>query len=554
MPLGALSALKIDLAVDGEATAPSSQAEQVALIAEVLALRAQLRAQEAENARLSRLLHARPAEQRFETILDSMPGAVAYWDDQLILRYCNRRLQAHWGHKAHELIGRHMSDLLSLEGYQRTLPFVEAALNGREIAGEHHERQGLIAQVSYTPDVVDGRVRGFVVLAMDITELKDAKAAAEQANKAKSEFLASMSHEIRTPLNAVLGFAQIGALRYDGHESAGHFKHILQAGQHLLGLINDILDFSKIEAGKLELQIGEMNLGHCIDQVLDLVRGQAQLKGLKLDVVREEGVPEHWRADTLRVGQILINLLTNAVKFTEQGEVRLTVRADADGLHLAVQDTGVGMDATLMARLFDPFVQGDASSTRRAGGTGLGLSICKRLVDLMSGHIHVESAPGQGTRFEVCLPLPAVGAEAPASGDVETGPWDEYGLRGMRVLVAEDHLVNQVLMEQLLLNAGVQLTMVDNGQQAVDAVQHAGPGAFDLLLCDIEMPVMDGYQATAAVCLLDPGLPVLGLTAHAFDEAKVRGLNVGMRDYITKPYVYEELMGLMARHARRPAL
>ncbi|HEX5358135.1 MAG TPA: ATP-binding protein [Aquabacterium sp.] len=553
MSLGALPALKVDVAEPGETHTSPSSVDQVALIAEVLALRGQLKAQQAENARLEGLLQARPAEQRFETILDSMPGAVAYWDAQLILRYCNRRLQAHWGHKAHQLIGRHMSDLLSLEGYQRTLPFVEAALSGREISGEHHERQGLIAQVSYTPDVVDGRVRGFVVMAMDITELKEAKAAAEQASKAKSEFLASMSHEIRTPLNAVLGFAQIGALRFDAHEAAGHFKHILQAGQHLLGLINDILDFSKIEAGKLDLQIGEMSLSHCIEQALDLVREQARLKGLKLDVARMADVPEHWRADALRVGQILINLLTNAVKFTERGEVQLAVSADREGLHLVVQDTGVGMDAALMARLFDPFVQGDGSSTRRAGGTGLGLSICKRLVDLMGGRIGVHSAPGQGARFEVCLPLPAVGDEPDHVDEAEPGPWDAYGLRGLRVLVAEDHQVNQLLMEQLLLNAGVRLTMVDNGQEAVDAVKQAGPGAFDLLLCDIEMPVMDGYEATATVREIDPGLPVLGLTAHAFDEARVRGLNVGMRDYITKPYVYEELMGLMARHARRAA-
>ncbi|MBI5926790.1 MAG: response regulator [Aquabacterium sp.] len=548
-----MSALKLDPALAVEARAPAPAVDQVALIAEVLALRAALRDQQAENARLTKLLQTRPAEQRFETILDSMPGAVAYWDDQLILRYCNRRLQTHWGHKAHQLIGRHMSDLLSVEGYQRTLPFVEAALSGREMSGEHHERQGLIAQVSYTPDVVDGHVRGFVVLAMDITELKEAKAAAELASKAKSEFLASMSHEIRTPLNAVLGFAQIGALRFDAHESAGHFKHILQAGQHLLGLINDILDFSKIEAGKLELQVGEMRLSHCIEQALDLVREQARHKGLRLDVARMVDVPELWRADALRVGQILINLLTNAVKFTERGDVRLTVEADRDGLHLAVQDTGVGMDAALMARLFDPFVQGDGSSTRRVGGTGLGLSICRRLVDLMGGRINVHSAPGQGARFEVCLPLLAVGGAVDLDTDGEPGPWDAYGLRGMRVLVAEDHQVNQLLMEQLLLNAGVHLTMVDNGQEAVDAVKQAGPGAFDLLLCDIEMPVMDGYQATATVRDLDPGLPVLGLTAHAFDEAKERGLSVGMRDYITKPYVYEELMGLMARHARRTA-
>ncbi len=519
--------------------APLNDSDQVALLAEVIRLRAQVRTLQADNARLS-------------TVLDSMPGAVAYWDTQLVLRYCNRRLARHWRHKGEALVGRHMSTLLSGAGYQRTLPFVQAALSGQEASGEHRESNGLIAHVSFTPDSQDGRVRGFVVLAMDITELEQAKALAEQASKAKSAFLASMSHEIRTPLNAVLGFAQVGALRHAGQEAGGHFEHILQAGRHLLGLINDVLDFSKIEAGKLELQIGEMVLAEVIEQAMDLVREQARCKGLQLVLVCEPDVPPCWRADGLRVGQILINLLTNAVKFTDRGEVRLTVGADAQGLRLTVQDTGQGLAPALLAQLFDPFVQGDGSSTRRAGGTGLGLSICKRLVDMMGGRIVVDSAPGLGARFEVGLPLsvvqPTVGA--PRAMD-EASPWEAYGLRGLWVLVAEDHRVNQLLLEQLLLNVGVQVHMVDNGQEAVEAVRQAGPGAFDLLLCDIEMPVMDGYQATQHIARLDPGLPVLGLTAHAFEDARVRGLQVGMADYIVKPYVYEDLVGLMARHARR---
>lgn len=539
-------------------------AQRAALQAELTSVRAQLRDKSAEANRLRALLHERQAspdrlardqtnhERRLQTILDRMPGAVAYWDANLILRFGNSRLMRHWADKPQPLLGQHMSRVLSAKGYERTLPFVREALAGRESSGEHHESDGLTAHVSYTPDIEDGLVRGFIVMALDVSELKAAQDAAEQASRAKSEFLASMSHEIRTPLNAVLGFAQVGAMRFEGHESNPHFTHILHAGQHLLSLINDVLDFSKIEAGKLNLQPGEMVLDDCIEQALELVREQAQSKGLRLVVERASGAPSRWQADTLRVGQILINLLTNAVKFTQRGEVRLSAWGDAQGLHLAVQDTGPGMAQPLLARLFEPFEQGDGGSSRRVGGTGLGLSISKRLAQLMGGHIAVRSAEGVGSRFEVVLPLPVVVPVAPIVSDVKQTDWHAFGLEGLNVLVAEDHHVNQLLLEQFLSNVGAVMTCVDNGLEAVEAVRAAGPGVFDLMLCDIDMPVMDGYQATEHIMQLDPGLPVLGLTAHAFDDARARGLKAGMVDYITKPYVYEELMKGMARHARRP--
>jgi len=538
-------------------------AQRATLQAELASLKGQLREKAAEVNRLRALLHEQAAsmaqpeavqsthERRLQTILDRMPGAVAYWDANLILRFANRRLLAHWASKPQPLLGQHMSTVLSARGYERTLPFVREALKGHSPTGEHHESDGLTAQVSYTPDVENGVVKGFIVLALDVTELKAAQDAAEHANRAKSEFLASMSHEIRTPLNAVLGFAQVGAIRFQGQEASPHFAHILTAGQHLLGLINDVLDFSKIEAGKLNLMPGEMVLDDCIEQALELVRDQAESKGIRLVVERVSGTPGRWQADALRVGQILINLLTNAVKFTPHGEVRLKAWSDEGGLHLAVQDTGLGMPLAVQARLFQPFEQGDGSSTRRVGGSGLGLSICKRLAQLMGGEIVVHSAEGVGSRFEVTLPLPEVAPAPVPAAPVRETDWHAFGLEGLRVLVAEDHRVNQLLMEQFLSNVGAVMVCVDNGQEAVQAVQQAGPGAFDLMLCDIEMPVMDGYQATEQIKQLDPGLPVLGLTAHAFDDARARGLRVGMVDYITKPYVYEELMQGMARHARR---
>jgi signal transduction histidine kinase len=227
-----------------------------------------------------------------------------------------------------------------------------------------------------------------------------------------------MSHEIRTPLNAVIGFAQLGAMRHAGEAPAETFSHILQAGRHLLGLVNDVLDFSKIEAGKLALMPTAMRLDDVIEQATNLVGQQARDKGLSLLVEREPGLPDHWLVDGLRLDQVLVNLLTNAVKFTDQGSVLLRVKAAAapeagraalqTGLLLQVHDTGAGMSSDQLARLFQPFEQGDTSRTRRVGGTGLGLSICKRLVDLMDGRIEVDSAPGCGTRFDVWLPLQPV--------------------------------------------------------------------------------------------------------------------------------------------------
>ncbi|MBH1987799.1 MAG: PAS domain-containing protein, partial [Burkholderiales bacterium] len=339
--------------------------EREALQNEIADLRARLQGQGQQLARL-------------QTILDRMPGAVAYWDADLVLRFVNRSLARHWAHKSHPLVGRHITQVLSARGWERTRPFVERVLAAQECTSEHLEGKGLTAHVTFTPDVVDGRVVGFIVMALDVSELKQARADAEQASRAKSDFLASMSHEIRTPLNAVIGFAQLGAMRHEGQASAESFGHILQAGRLLLGLVNDVLDFSKIEAGKLSLQVQDTLLHEVIQQATDLVGQQARDKGLALVISRDPGVAERWLVDGLRLGQVLVNLLTNAVKFTDQGGVHLGIGADEAGLRLRVEDTGSGMDPAHLARLFQPFEQGDASRTRRVGGTGLGLSICKR--------------------------------------------------------------------------------------------------------------------------------------------------------------------------------
>ena len=511
--------------------------------------------------------------ERLQTVLDRMPGALAYWDAELMLRFVNRKLASHWAHKTQPLLGRHITQVLSPRGWENTRPFVERALAGEACSCEHVEA-GMTAHVSYTPDVVEGRVAGFIVMALDVTELKQARAEAEQASRAKSDFLASMSHEIRTPLNAVIGFAQLGALRHAGQAPAESFAHILQAGRHLLGLINDVLDFSKIEAGKLALLPVATRLDDVIEQACHLVTQQAHDKGLALLIEREPGLPERWLVDGLRLQQVLVNLLTNAVKFTDQGRVQLRVKAAPagalSGLLLQVEDTGSGMSAEQLVRLFQPFEQGDASRTRRVGGTGLGLSICKRLVDLMDGRIEVDSEPGRGTRFDVCLPLQAVlpagqagepladqaaepsplmGELAAAAGDAAVEP--RTTIQGLRILLAEDNPVNQLLLMHHFRHQGVSVQVVADGQAAFEAVAQGGVGAYDVVLCDIEMPVLDGFAATARMLAIDPGLPVIGLTAHAFEDARQRGQDSGMRDYLTKPVIFDTLNACLLRHARQ---
>ncbi len=524
--------------LSGEADDPAALRREIALLRAQLQVRTQ-------------------SLERLQTVLDRMPGAVAYWDAELVLRFVNHRLAGHWAHKAQPLLGRHITQVLSPRGWQNTRPYVERALAGEACSCEHVEA-GLTAHVSYTPDVVEGRVAGFIVMALDVTELKQARADAEQASRAKSDFLASMSHEIRTPLNAVIGFAQLGAMRHAGEPPAETFSHILQAGRHLLGLINDVLDFSKIEAGKLALQPCATNLADILLQACNLVGQQARDKGLSLVIEREAGLPESWLVDGLRLEQVLVNLLTNAVKFTDQGCVHLRVKAAPEslptGLLLQVEDTGSGMSAEQLARLFQPFEQGDASRTRRVGGTGLGLSICKRLVDLMDGRIEVASEWGRGTRFDVWLPLQAVVPMAvppEALAGAERTAASMPRLHGLHILLAEDNPVNQLLLMQYFHNQGVQVQAVSDGQAACDAVAAAGVGAYDAVLCDIEMPVLDGFAATARMLALDPGLPVIGLTAHAFEDARQRGQDSGMRDYLTKPVIFEALDACLLRHARR---
>ncbi|WP_386021750.1 PAS domain S-box protein [Thiorhodococcus fuscus] len=378
------------------------------------------------------------------------------------------------------------------------------------------------------------------------SELAAARNEAERLARIKSAFLANMSHEIRTPLNAVLGLARIGARDSVGLKVCSNFERILVAGEHLLGVINDILDYSKIEAGRFVLESHAFRLADLISRVADLQVGVARDKGLGYRIECSPDLPDWVMGDAQRLRQILVNLLSNAVKFTERGEVCLSVEVAGPCIRFSVTDTGVGMRDEQIARLFTPFEQADGSTTRRFGGTGLGLAISRNLARLMGGEILVESAPGQGSRFTLSLSLPV--AEPVQDRAEFESEMAGRRLAGIHVLAAEDVGLNRVILEDLLEHEGALCRLVENGRLAVDAVREAGPQGFDLVLMDVQMPEMDGYEATRQLHEVAPGLPVIALTAHALPEERAKCMSAGMVDHVSKPIEPDALVAAILSH------
>jgi signal transduction histidine kinase/ActR/RegA family two-component response regulator len=367
--------------------------------------------------------------------------------------------------------------------------------------------------------------------------LLDAQAAMRAASQAKSEFLARMSHEIRTPLNGVLGMAQ--ALAGEADLQPHHRRSlavIRQSGESLLSILNDVLDLSKVEAGRLELEDIAFDLEAAVRGAQETFTAQAQAKGLNFRLTFDPAAAGTYRGDPTRVRQILYNLLSNAVKFTAAGEVSLSVARGAEALEIVVADSGIGIAPQDLARLFRRFQQVDSSTTRRFGGTGLGLSICRELAELMGGSVEAQSTPGLGSRFIVVLPLPRVAAAGPAAAEAAAS--DLRGDPGaLRILAAEDNPVNQLVLKTLLGQAGVEPMMVDNGDAAVEAWRD---GTFDLILMDVQMPVVDGVSATRMIRAAERAegrrrTPIVALTANTMQHQVTEYLAAGFDGHLAKP-------------------
>ncbi len=406
----------------------------------------------------------------------------------------------------------------------------------------HADGRAVPVALSSHPIVEHGQVVGAVISVVDVSAQRAASqaretalVAAENLARARSEFLANMSHEIRTPMNGVLGFAHIGRRHHaDPDKARNAFDKILVSGKQLLGIVDEILDFSKIDAGKLRIEATELTLGDVLDEAVQLVADRARARKLDLRQVRSADLPASCVGDPLRLGQVLLNLLTNAVKFTETGSVTLSALLLNGQLVFRVTDTGIGMSASQLHDIFNPFQQADGSTTRRFGGTGLGLAICKRLAELMQGQITVQSTPGSGSMFELRLPYIAPAGQLLAD-DSQTAPLNDPSLEGITILLAEDDEVNRMMLETSLRDQGARLVMVGDGAAAVQRLVDDGPDSFDIVLMDIQMPVMDGYEAARRIRALAPKLPIVGQTAHAFEEDRAKCLHAGMVGHIAKP-------------------
>lgn len=525
-------------------------------------------------------------ESQLRAILESSLDCVVIADAEGRIIEFNRTSEATFGYRREEVIGRLVADVLTppnfrsahMKGFKNHLTTNEQSIMGRRIEVPALRRDGseFRAEISIVRvNGLEGAPPVFFASLRDVSdrvrreeELRQAKEAAEAASRAKSEFLANMSHEIRTPMTSILGYADL--LLEDGDLSRAPSRRveavrtIQRNGNHLLSVINDILDISKIESGKLESERRPCDLAAVMSEVTGLMRGRSASKGISLKFEFETPLPKTVVTDPTRLRQIAVNLIGNAIKFTEVGGVTVLARWRAVGtggwVEIDVIDTGIGLSTEQQQRLFQPFSQADTSMTRRFGGTGLGLTISKRLANLLDGDVQlINSTPEVGSCFRISLWIsdaretPFLDSRDSASQFVTpvvasvTAP---RSLHGARLLLAEDGLDNQRLIAFLLRKAGAEVEIVENGRLAVDAAFEALriSRPFDVILMDMQMPLLDGYQAATELRERGYRGVIIALTAHAMtgDSEKCRA--AGCDDYATKPIELSRLLAQIAKH------
>lgn len=496
-------------------------------------------------------------EKRLRLLTDTLPNIVLEFDTQFKLRFANIACQRWFGRNESDLLGQCLKDILDAQTFAEIHPHLCTALTGKTISFETEickDETKKSYLVQYIPELDQGNnVIGIISVGTDVTQLKEARLAAESANNAKSSFLANMAHEIRTPLGAVLGFSEL--LLKDNvtaQDRKMYQSAIVRNGSLLSDIINDVLDFAKIEAGTLQIERRDVSVVDILADTLSTLEFHANAKNIKLKTSIDCDTPRVIYTDPSRLKQILLNIVGNAIKFTENGAITIRVEpiVAQTGIRFIVEDTGIGISPEQAARLFTPFRQSDDLSRRRFSGTGLGLALSRQIAQLVGGDVQLSKTElDKGSIFTISITSiarPQDVSENFSPNNLKT-PINHkdapVGLKGTRILLVEDSPDNQLLVSRILQSAGANVVNAGNG---VEALSETARSKFDVIVMDLQMPIMDGYQAAEALRQRGDKTPIVALTAHAMREELERCLAVGINAHLSKPINTQKLVATLA--------
>lgn len=497
---------------------------------------------------------------QLESLLRSIPDLVWMKDKDGVYITCNKRFEDFFGASKEEIVGKNDYAFLPKESADffrahdvNAMASSVPLINYEEIAfADGHKEQ--LQTIKTAVRDANGGIIGVLGIGRDITALQAAKEEAERANSSKSAFLANMSHEIRTPMNAVLGFSEILLSTNVDTRQKNYLQKIVGSSKMLLAIINDILDFSKIEASKIEIEHKEFELSNSINKLKMMFKQKASEKGISLSYELSQNLPSSIIGDELRLTQILINLMSNAIKFTKEGTVTIaldvTKKDDKEAtLHVSVRDSGIGISEEQLQKLFQPFSQADSSITRKYGGTGLGLSISAGLVRAMGGTLEARSSEGVGSEFYFDIDVGVASWERAEFVQEETqDALCVYpDLSYVKLLLVEDYEINQEVVTEILKKVKITPDTANNGKEAVEMFL-AKPQEYDIILMDIQMPIMSGYEATKIIRGYNQEIPIIALTAAAMVEDRVKAVEAGMNEHLSKPIESDEMLKCIAKY------